>query len=66
MNKKIDFSEFFILAQKIVFANFKEVTYLVDKYDSNKEGYFSLIPFVEDLDNSREGGAKKPQGLEFI
>lgn len=53
IKRKVDFSEFFILAQKILSANFKEVNFLQAKYDNMNEGFFSLKGLVEDIDNYR-------------
>jgi len=53
LKHKIDFPEFFILAQKLLHANFKEVSTLNEKYDSKNEGYFSLKMFVEDINKYR-------------
>ena len=53
LKRKIDFSEFFILAQKVLKCNFNDVNHLFTKYDNQRRGMFELSRFIDDINSMR-------------
>lgn len=64
--RKVDFGDFFMLAQKLLLANFKEVHFLQEKYDTERSGFFSIIPFVEELDSYRQGKGNQMPKMDAL
>lgn len=54
LKRKIDFSEFFILAQKILKCNFNDVNHLFAKYDIQRRSMFELNKFIDDVNSLRK------------